>query len=43
MQVSMSLKLQQADVLLAQLESQQSMIGASVAGLNLVLYGKNEG
>ena len=36
MQQTTSLKLQQADVLLAQLESQQGMIEASLEGLNLV-------
>ncbi len=42
MQQSTSLKLQQADVLLAQLESQQVMIEASLQSLELVLYGKQE-
>jgi flagellar hook-associated protein 2 len=42
MQRTTSLKLQQADVLLAQLESQQTMIEASLEGLNLVSFGRNE-
>jgi flagellar hook-associated protein 2 len=42
MQVSMSYKLQQADVLLAQLESQQTMLDASIEGLNLVMFGRND-
>lgn len=37
---SLSLKLQQADALLARLESQQTMLQASIEGLNLALYGR---
>ncbi|MEO8100099.1 MAG: flagellar filament capping protein FliD [Acidobacteriota bacterium] len=40
MQRGLSLKLQHADALLAQLESQQNTINASLQGLNVVLYGK---
>lgn len=36
-------KLQNADALLGQLESQQKLITAQVQSLNLVLYGKNNG
>ncbi|HUW32332.1 MAG TPA: flagellar filament capping protein FliD [Planctomycetota bacterium] len=43
MQSSMSLKLQQADVLLAQLETQQTLLQASLEGLSLALYGKKDG
>jgi flagellar hook-associated protein 2 len=42
MQKGLARKLQQADALLATLESQQNTIKASVQGLNSVLYGKNE-
>ncbi len=41
MQQSLIEKLQQADVLLAQLESQQTLLEASLKGLDLTLYGKN--
>ena len=43
MQQSYQAKLQAADSLLASFESQQSIIGASIDSLNLVLYGKREG
>jgi len=43
MQRTMSLKLQQADVLLASLASQQTMLEASIEGLNLTTYGKKDG
>lgn len=42
MQSSLALQLQQADVLLAQLEAQQTMLDASLEGLHLALYGRNE-
>lgn len=42
MQKGLALKLQQADSLLAALESQQNTIKASLQGLNSVLYGRNE-
>jgi flagellar hook-associated protein 2 len=42
MQRGMALKLQQADALLASLESQQTTVKASLQGLSLVLYGKND-
>jgi len=42
MQTSLSEKLQQADVLLAQLEAQQTLLSASLDSLNLALYGRNE-
>jgi len=42
MQTTLSAKLQQADVLLAQLEAQQTLISASLDSLNLALYGKND-
>jgi flagellar hook-associated protein 2 len=42
MQLSLSAKLQQADVLLAQLEAQQTLLEASIKGLELALYGKKE-
>lgn len=42
MQAGLSVRLQQADVLLAQLESQQTTIEASLKGLSLTLYGRNE-
>lgn len=42
MQKGLALKLQQADALLAALEGQQTMIQASIKGLNSVLYGRNE-
>jgi len=37
---SMAAKLQAADALVAQLQSQQNMVNASVSSLNYVLYGK---
>ena len=40
MQSTMLKQLQQADSLLASLESQQTMLGASLQGLNLLLYGR---
>ncbi len=40
MQKGLSQKLQQADALLASLESQQKTVNASLQGLNSVLYGK---
>jgi flagellar hook-associated protein 2 len=43
MQKGLTLRLQQADSLLAQLESQQNTITASLQGLNVVLYGKQQG
>lgn len=43
MQRGMALKLQQADSLLASLESQQNTVKASLQGLNVVLYGKQQG
>jgi hypothetical protein len=43
MQKGLALKLQQADSLLASLESQQNVIKASLQGLNVVLYGKQQG
>ena len=42
MQVNLARRLQQADSLMAMLESQQKQLGASLQGLNLVLYGKNQ-
>ncbi len=39
---ALSQKLQLADTLLAQLESQQNMVDASVQSLNLLLFGKQE-
>ncbi len=42
MQTALSQKLQLADTLLAQLESQQNMVDASVQSLNLLLFGKQE-
>jgi flagellar hook-associated protein 2 len=43
MQKGLALKLQQADSLLASLESQQNVVTASLQGLNVVLYGKQQG
>jgi flagellar hook-associated protein 2 len=43
MQRGLALKLQQADSLLASLESQQNTVKASLQGLNVVLYGKQQG
>ncbi|MEO5924532.1 MAG: flagellar filament capping protein FliD [Bryobacteraceae bacterium] len=43
MQRGLALKLQQADSLLAALESQQSVVKASLQGLSVVLYGKQQG
>ena len=40
MQQTLQSKLQKADALLAQLESQQGMLTASITSLNYVLYGK---
>lgn len=40
MQKGLAQKLQQADTLLASLESQQNIVKASLQGLNSVLYGK---
>jgi flagellar hook-associated protein 2 len=42
MQASLSARLQQADALLAQFESQQALLEASIKGLELALYGKRE-
>ncbi len=42
MQQSLTEKLQQADVLLAQLESQQTLLEASLRGLDAALYGRND-
>ena len=41
MQATLNAKLQAADVLLASLERQQSVLTASIDGLNLTLYGKS--
>jgi|GEM_PF-817792 len=43
LQTTLFAQLQAADALLAQLESQQATLGASIESLNLVLYGKKEG
>lgn len=43
MQAAMAAKLQIADTLLAGLESQQSVLDASLQSLKLTLYGRNEG
>jgi flagellar hook-associated protein 2 len=43
MQRGMALRLQRADSLLASLESQQNTVKASLQGLNVVLYGKQQG
>ena len=43
MQRGLALRLQQSDALLASLESQQNTITASLQGLNVVLYGKQQG
>jgi flagellar hook-associated protein 2 len=43
MQKGLATKLQQADSLLAALESQQNVVTASLQGLNVVLYGKQQG
>ena len=40
LQASLNAKLQRADALLAQLESQRNTLTSSVQGLNFVLYGK---
>jgi flagellar hook-associated protein 2 len=40
MQAALQDKLQRADALLAQLQSQQNMLDATLKGLNLTLYGK---
>ena len=42
MQTSLSQQLQKADALLATLESQQTILDASIQGLNLALYGRND-
>ncbi len=42
LQASMSARLQAADALLAQLESQQQIINASIESLNLILFGRND-
>jgi flagellar hook-associated protein 2 len=42
MQLSLMTQLQAADTLLARLESQQSMLDASIQGLELALYGKSD-
>jgi len=41
MQQTLQSKLQQADALLAQLESQQNLLTSSITSLNYVLYGKS--
>ncbi|MEO8024876.1 MAG: flagellar filament capping protein FliD [Bryobacteraceae bacterium] len=41
MQASLTLKLQTADALLAQLQSQQNVIAAGIQSMNLVTFGKN--
>ena len=43
MRKGLSLRLQQADTLLANLESQQNTVKASLQGLSVVLYGKQQG
>jgi len=43
MQKALSSKLQAADALLAQMQSQQQVVTSSVQSLNLVLYGRNIG
>jgi len=43
MQTSLSAKLQQADVLLAQLASQQTLLSASLDALSLASYGRRDG
>lgn len=42
LRLSLSARLQAADALLAQLESQQSILDASIESLNLVLYGRSD-
>jgi len=42
MQISLASRLQAADALLASLESQPSVLDASIQSLNLTLYGRNE-
>jgi flagellar capping protein FliD len=42
MQSSLSLRLQQADVLLAQLEAQQTMLDANIRALELAAFGKRD-
>ncbi|MGH9675168.1 MAG: hypothetical protein ACRD44_18510, partial [Bryobacteraceae bacterium] len=42
MQTSLMRQLQAADALLAGLESQQTILDASLKGLNLLLYGKKD-
>jgi hypothetical protein len=41
MQSNLAARLQKADALPAQLQSQQQTVNASLQALNLVLYGKN--
>ncbi|MBM3727311.1 MAG: hypothetical protein FJW40_18050 [Acidobacteria bacterium] len=43
LQANLSLRLQQADALLAGLEAQRSVVDASIKGLQLTLFGKNPG
>ena len=43
MQRGLALRLQQSDALLATLESQQNTVTASLQGLSMVLYGKQQG
>ena len=43
MQTTLSAKLQQADVLVAQLEAQQTLLQGNIDSLNLALFGKNDG
>lgn len=43
LQTSLSARLQAADALLAQLDSQQGLVSASLDSLKLTLFGKNEG
>jgi flagellar capping protein FliD len=40
LQASMTARLQAADALVAQLQSRQNIVNASVSSLNYVLYGK---
>jgi flagellar hook-associated protein 2 len=42
MQIATAARLQAADALLAQLESQQQMLDASIKSVNLVTFGKNQ-
>jgi hypothetical protein len=43
MQSNLTLKLESADALLAQLTSQQTVLTASISSLNFALYGKPVG